>query len=1022
MKTSILARRVLAVVAATGLIAAGLSLWSGRNFAHQPDPGALKVKVLSNRADLISGGDALVDVELLGGAKAADVRVDIRVNGQVDRDVTGMFALRPNGRYQGLVTGLVNDDNILTARLPSGAGSRITINNHPNGGPVFSGPQIQPWPCLTGSTPPQCSRPVTYSYMYMSTTGSGFSAYNPASPPTDVKTTTTDQGKTVPYIIRIETGSQDRGQYQIAVLFDPTKTWEPWAPQIGWNGKTYTTGGSGCGTHHGETTAPAVTDDNALSRGFMVFSTALDHNTQNCNLVVQAESLMMAKERIVEAYGPIRYAIASGCSGGAIYQQQAANDYPGIFDGILPNCSFPDSWSTAVEVVDCRLLVDYFAAPTKWAPGVAWPPNMQAAVEGHPGPNICQSWINVYSFDQAANPALASGGLGLQSCNVPAAQANNPNTAFDPTINPKGIRCDLASYFVNELGKRPDGTANRPADNIGVQYGLAALKAGTITTMQFIDLNQQIGGRDNNYLPSPNRVVADQPSLAIAYRSGLFNQANNMHIPIIDIRGHDVEEIHHDYRSYVMRARLDKANGHHNNQVIWTGPAPLVGDAAFPKNALTVMDSWLAAIEADKSAIPLAEKVVKNKPAAAHDLCTNGDGTEIPNAAACAAANPYYQEPRMVAGEPFTGDILKCQLKPLSMADYAGAIPALTAAQFTALQALFPNGVCDYSKPGVDQQPTVPWLDYSAGPGGQPLPAEPVASQFAGVFNNHAPVAALTATPVSGTTPLTVNFDAGGSSDVDADALTYTFNFGDGSATVTQPGAKLSHSYTEGGSFAALLTVADEHGLAGGNVASVQINTTLPNPTAFTFIRRDGVPVSSFVTSESVTLTGFTGSRAISISNGQYSLNGGAFTNAAGQVQPGDKLVLRHVSAAADATQTESVVTVGTYSTSFISVTSTFDRVPDPFSFGLVNGQEPNKLVTSVAVTLTGFNTSIPVVAGPGAAYRINATGPFVSTTGTLKPGQSLQVQHTTNGAHLAYTKTYLKVGGVTGYFTTRTK
>src|SRR5207248_244666 len=120
--------------------------------------------------------------------------------------------------------------------------------------------------------------------------------------------------------------------------------------------------------------------DEALKRGFMVWSTALDHNTQNCNLVVQAESMMMAKERIVEQYGPIRYTIGSGCSGGSIYQQQAANDYPGIFDGILPACSFPDSWSTAIEVVDCRLLVDYFDDPSKWAPGVAWPSNQQAAV------------------------------------------------------------------------------------------------------------------------------------------------------------------------------------------------------------------------------------------------------------------------------------------------------------------------------------------------------------------------------------------------------------------------------------------------------------------------------------------------------------------------------------------------------------------------------------------------------------------------------------------------------------------
>jgi len=29
--------------------------------------------------------------------------------------------------------------------------------------------------------------------------------------------------------------------------------------------------------------------------------------------------------------------------------------------------------------------------------------------------------------------------------------------------------------------------------------------------------------------------------------------------------------------------------------------------------------------------------------------------------------------------------------------------------------------VCDYSKPGYGQQPTIPWMGYAAGPGGKPL-------------------------------------------------------------------------------------------------------------------------------------------------------------------------------------------------------------------------------------------------------------------------------------------------------------
>jgi hypothetical protein len=719
----------LCLAGAAGLTACGRSDPAG-------DVAPAQLRVLGNRADLVSGGDALVEVVMAGDAKAEGITAQLG-----GLDLGPIFRRSEQGRVLGLVTGLSLGANELTVATASGE-ARLTIVNHPNGGPVFSGPQILPWPCLPDALDAQCNRPVTYEYRYkpiVSTPGGGaasqntspFKDYDPANPPSDVSTATTDPGTTVPYIVRVEHGMQDRGEYRIAVLFDPAQPWTAWAPQKGWNGKTYVTGGSGCGTHHGETAAPDVEVDEALKRGYMVWSTALDHNTQNCNLVVQAESLMMAKERIAEQYGPIRWTIGSGCSGGSIYQQQAANDYPGIFDGILPNCSFPDSWSTAVEVVDCRLLLDYFDDPAKWAAGVAWPEMQQALVAGHPGINICQSWINVYAFDQGGNPRAVNGGLGLQSCNLPA--GTGAEFAYDPATNPQGARCDLATYFANQLGPRPPerwgdiekslghGFVQAPYDNIGVQYGLQTLQQGLITPSQFVDLNEKIGGRDIDYNPWPARVEADPFGIAVAYRGGLFNEGNNMHLPIIDLRGHDVAEIHHDYRSYVMRARLDKANGHHDNQVIWTGPVPLVGDAMFEANALTAMDAWLTAIEADTSDLPLERKVVKNKPATAHDLCTDGLGQEIPDAMTCALLNPYYAEPRMVAGEPFTGDIVKCQLRPLSRDDYADATPALSDDEFARLQALFPSGVCDFSKPGVGQQPTIPWMGYAGGPGGVPL-------------------------------------------------------------------------------------------------------------------------------------------------------------------------------------------------------------------------------------------------------------------------------------------------------------
>jgi hypothetical protein len=82
---------------------------------------------------------------------------------------------------------------------------------------------------------------------------------------------------------------------------------------------------------------------------------------------------------------------------------------------------------------------------------------------------------------------------------------------------------------------------------------------------------------------------------------------------------------------------------------------------------------------------------------------------------------------------------------------------------------------------------------------------------------NLAPIPFMTATPMSGTAPLTVNFNASGSSDPDtaapADTIaSYTLDFGDGSAPVTHASPLFSHTYYSNGDFPARLTVTDSRG------------------------------------------------------------------------------------------------------------------------------------------------------------------------------------------------------------------
>ncbi len=113
-------------------------------------------------------------------------------------------------------------------------------------------------------------------------------------------------------------------------------------------------------------------------------STALDFSGHNCDLPLQAESLVMAKEHVIKAYGTLRYTIGTGCSGGSLAEQWIANAYPGVYQGILPTCSFPDAWSTASQFLDYHLLLAYFNDPAKWGSGVTWSAAQMGDVMGGP--------------------------------------------------------------------------------------------------------------------------------------------------------------------------------------------------------------------------------------------------------------------------------------------------------------------------------------------------------------------------------------------------------------------------------------------------------------------------------------------------------------------------------------------------------------------------------------------------------------------------------------------------------------
>lgn len=92
---------------------------------------------------------------------------------------------------------------------------------------------------------------------------------------------------------------------------------------------------------------------------------------------------------------------------------------------------------------------------------------------------------------------------------------------------------------------------------------------------------------------------------------------------------------------------------------------------------------------------------------------------------------------------------------------------------------------------------------------------------------NQPPIAAITAAPVSGGVPLTVQFDGSGSRDPDGKITEYLWDFGDAS---TDSGVKVSHTYTQAGLYPVILTVKDDRGSTA--VATVIIKAGNPPPKA----------------------------------------------------------------------------------------------------------------------------------------------------------------------------------------------
>ncbi len=191
-------------------------------------------------------------------------------------------------------------------------------------------------------------------------------------------------------------------------------------------------------------------------------------------------------------------------------------------------------------------------------------------------------------------------------------------------------------------------------------------------------------------------------------------------------------------------------------------------------------------------------------------------------------------------------------------------------------------------------------------------------------------------------------------------------------------------------------------------------------PDAFSFTAANGVGLSSVQTSNAITVSGINAASPISVTGGSYSLNGGAYTTAAGTVTVGQTVTVQQTASSSFNTLSTATLTIGGVSAPYAVTTLAADTTPDAFSFGALTGVAAGSVQTSEAITVSGINSGSPISI-VGGSYSLNS-GDYTTAAGTVLAGQTVRVQQTASTSLATTTTATLTIGGVSAPFSVTTQ
>ncbi|TMP39714.1 DUF6351 family protein [Pseudoalteromonas rubra] len=545
-------------------------------------------------------------------------------------------------------------------------------------------------------------------------------------------------------LFRIEQGTINRFIYTLVMPISNGEVGER-SSHSKWNQKLIYqfNGGSGIGYRQGRQKASRVMTRQAqqLLDGYAVISSSGNKTSYTYNMLLAEDTARRVKQQFTSLYGEPLYTVGIGGSGGGLAQYLIGQNSKGILDGLIPLYSYPDMITQTTYALDCDLLNNYFTFraqdPKAWRD---WERRRQ--IEGL---NAINDFPQKAGFLQPLNQLMAgfvpsfpdgnseciNGYFGL------SAFINNPRQGFlRPFFSDEVITQTRWSYWqdlVHIFGKDEQGFGRSTWDNVGVQYGLNALREGHISFDEFIHINHHIGGwkhqadmrQEDIALPLGTRIPiwltlwgnhnitnasagparrheGSLEAMEQAYRSGqvFIGQIN---LPIIDARHYLENELdmHHMSASFYSRVRIAQRNGHSKNHVIWVAHK----DHNPTTAAFAAMDEWLLRMKR----YPQLD-AASARPASLQDTCFNNDGSIYAEGSEvfdgqwnkkpqgkCQSRFPMFSTSRIQAGGDWGGDMFKCPLVSIETAIQKGwYLPFDARPHQTLLEQTFPDGVCNY--------------------------------------------------------------------------------------------------------------------------------------------------------------------------------------------------------------------------------------------------------------------------------------------------------------------------------------